>query len=72
MVDNATLYGIDKNKIGMLGNDGGAWIAAGVGMIMAEHNDGNLLKFNLLQVPMVCNLPLLAAPNTLSNQEKEF
>jgi hypothetical protein len=32
----------------MLGDGGGAWIAAGVGMLMAEKTEAKLLKFNLL------------------------
>jgi len=48
IIANANTLGIDKGKVGMLGDSSGAWIASGVGMLMAERNEGKLLKFNLL------------------------
>jgi acetyl esterase/lipase len=63
------LLGIDRNKIGMLGDGSGAWIAAGVGMLMAERDEGKLIKFNLLQSPMVCNLSLTELKGSLTVQE---
>jgi len=53
----------------MLGDSGGAWIPAGVGMLMAEQNEGKLLKFNLLQIPQVCSLPLTALKEDLTMKE---
>lgn len=67
---NADKYlGIDRNKIGMLGDGSGAWIAAGVGMLMAEYSEGKLIKFNMLQSPMVCNLALIELKGSLTPKE---
>ena len=42
---NADRYGIDAERVGVFGESGGAYITAGVGIIMAENNEGHLIKF---------------------------
>jgi acetyl esterase len=45
VLENAESMGIHPKKIGMFGDSFGAMIAAGVGMIMAENNEGDIIKF---------------------------
>ena len=42
---NADRYGIDAKRVGVFGESGGAYITAGVGLMMAERNEGHLVKF---------------------------
>lgn len=37
----------------IFGESGGAYITAGVGMMLGERNEGHLVKLQFLQIPMI-------------------
>ena len=46
-------FGVDSEKLAYGGASGGAWIASGVGMMLAENEKRGLAKFQFLQVPQI-------------------
>lgn len=46
-------FGVDSEKLAYGGASGGAWIASGVGMMLAESGKRGLAKFQFLQVPQI-------------------
>jgi acetyl esterase len=48
LVDRARTFGVDSNRIAYFGDQGGASIAAAVGMILADRGESDLVKFQLL------------------------
>jgi len=42
---NPKRFGCDPNKIGFMGESGGGYIAAGVGLLLAERDQGHLARF---------------------------
>lgn len=53
IIANHTKYGIDPSRIGIFGESGGAYITAGVSIMLAERNEGKLVKFQFQQIPMI-------------------
>lgn len=51
----ADKMGIDKTRIGIMGESGGAYIVAGVSMRMAEKDEGKLVKWQAQLIPMTTN-----------------
>lgn len=45
VVTNPYRFGCDPNKVGFFGESGGGYITAGVGMMLAERNQGHLARF---------------------------
>jgi len=57
VVTNPTKFGknIDSSKVGFFGDSAGAYVAAGVGMVLAERNQGHLAKLQMHLSPGVSN-----------------
>jgi len=53
---NATALKIDTSRVALLGDSGGGYVATGVGMLLGERGEGNLVKFMMPQIPMVGDL----------------
>jgi acetyl esterase len=45
VIQNAESLGINAKKIGIFGDEAGAMIAAGVGMMLAEKGESHLVRF---------------------------
>jgi len=45
VIGNAEKFGVDVDKIAIFGESGGGWITTGVGMMLAERDEGDLVKF---------------------------
>ena len=45
VVEDPTRFGCDPKKIGMFGESGGGYITAGVGMILAQKDESDLIRF---------------------------
>jgi len=48
-------YGIDRSRIAVIGDSGGAYIAAGVSMRLAKYDEGHLVSFVGQLIPMTSN-----------------
>ena len=55
VVTNPTKFGIDANKVGFFGDSAGAYITAGVGMVLAEREQGHLARIQMQLSPGVSN-----------------
>jgi len=53
---NPYRFGCDPNKIGFFGESGGGYITAGLGLMLAERDQGHLARIQIQQTPMVTNL----------------
>merc|ERR1740139_1027679 len=53
---NATSLGINARRIAIFGDEAGAMITAGVGMLMAERGESSLVRFQLQSNPQVSNV----------------
>ena len=53
---NADKYNIDKHRICIYGESGGAYIVAGVSLMLAERDESHIVKFQYQQIPMVENI----------------
>ena len=58
-IAKADELGINPNKIATMGESGGGYLVAAVGMRLAEANEGNLIKFGAQLIPMVTNEPFV-------------
>jgi len=45
VVTNAEQWGCDPNRVGLFGDSGGGYLAAGVGMMLAEREESKLARF---------------------------
>ena len=45
VLENAEKYGVDPTRVGLFGECGGAFITAGIGLLMSEDNAGHKVKF---------------------------
>ena len=45
IVNNPDRWGCDPKKVGMFGDSGGGYITAGVGMMLGERNESDLIRF---------------------------
>lgn len=50
---NAEKLGIDKDRVGMFGESGGGHLVAAVSVLLADKNEGALIKFQMPQLAMV-------------------
>jgi acetyl esterase len=48
--------GIDKTRIGIMGDSGGGYITTAVGMILAQTNESHLVRFQLPLIPQTSNV----------------
>ena len=55
VVTNPNKFGIDANKVGFFGDSAGAYVAAGVGMVLAEREQGHLARIQMQLSPGVSN-----------------
>jgi len=55
VVTNPTKFGIDVDKVGFFGDSSGAYITAGVGMVLAEREQGHLARIQMQLSPGVSN-----------------
>lgn len=55
VVTNPTKFGIDANKVGLFGDSTGAYITAGVGMVLAEREQGHLARIQIQLSPGTSN-----------------
>eukprot|EP00656_Telonema_subtile_P020165 TRINITY_DN21325_c0_g1_i1.p1 TRINITY_DN21325_c0_g1~~TRINITY_DN21325_c0_g1_i1.p1 ORF type:complete len:317 (+),score=58.60 TRINITY_DN21325_c0_g1_i1:1-951(+) len=55
VVTNPTKFGIDADKVGFFGDSAGAYITAGVGMVLAERDQGHLARLQMQLSPGVSN-----------------
>ena len=44
---NHVKYGIDPKRVAIFGESGGGYICAGVGVLLAEKNEGGLVRFQM-------------------------
>lgn len=50
---NHIKYGIDPKRVGIFGENAGGYLCAGVGLLLAEKNEGGLVRFQFQQIPGV-------------------
>lgn len=55
VVTNPTKFGIDASKVGFFGDSSGAYITAGVGMVLAEREQGHLARIQMQLSPGTSN-----------------
>jgi acetyl esterase/lipase len=55
VVTNPSKFGIDATKVGFFGDSAGAYITAGVGMVLAEQDQGHLARLQMQLSPGVSN-----------------
>jgi len=56
VITNPKDFGCDPTKVGFTGDSGGGYLTAGVGMMLAERNQGHLAKIQIQLTPMTTNL----------------
>jgi acetyl esterase/lipase len=55
VVTHPAKFGIDAHKVGLFGDSAGAYITAGVGMVLAEREQGHLARIQMQLSPGVSN-----------------
>jgi len=71
VIANAKTYGVDPKQIMIFGESGGAYIVAGVSILLAERNESHLIKLQFQQIPMVDQSFTLPNPHPpLNDTEK--
>lgn len=53
VLKNCEKYGVDPKRVAIFGESGGAYITAGVSLLLAEKDEGRLVRFQMQQIPMV-------------------
>ena len=53
IISNADKLGIDKNRIAIFGESAGGYLTAAVSVLLADNNEGNLVKFQFPQIAVI-------------------
>ena len=53
VIEHASEYGIDPNKIAIAGDSGGGYIAMGAMVMLAQKDEGHLIKLAIPGIPMI-------------------
>ena len=48
--------GIDRSRIGIMGDSGGGYICSAVGMVLAQTNESHLVRFQMPLIPQTSNV----------------
>ena len=68
---NADMLGIDSNKIVIGGESGGGYITLGAMVLLAQRDEGNLVKLAIPSIPMVDDYAY-SDPASMTIEEREF
>ena len=68
--DNSKELGIDSSKIVIGGESGGGYICLGSMVLLAQNNEGNMVKLAIPNIPMVDDYPF-SDPLAMTKEEKE-
>ena len=68
VLEYCSMYGIDRSRIAVMGESGGAYIAAGVAMRLAKDNEGHLVQFVAQLIPMTSNDFLVKKPEHIHTE----
>lgn len=55
VIEEPEKFGCDPKRVGIFGDSGGGYITAGVGMRLAENNEGDKIRFQIQMIPQVGN-----------------
>lgn len=55
VIENPKKFGCNPKRVGIFGDSGGGYITAGVGMRLAQNNEGDLVRFQIQMIPQVSN-----------------
>jgi len=70
IVANAESFGIDPERIAMVGESGGGYICFGTMVMLAQKNEGHLVKLAMPIIPMCSDL-CFSDPNAMPKQERQ-
>lgn len=62
VIHNASILGIDSGNVGIMGEEGGALVAAGVGMLLGSRFESYMVKFQMLLCPQIGDLYMRGEP----------
>ena len=68
---NADCYGVDQKKICLGGRSGGAYLATGAAMLMAQKNESYMVKAMFLSAPLLTDILIETPFNELNDFEKD-
>ncbi len=70
IVENASEFGIDPSKIAIHGESGGGYVAGSALVMMAQKNEGHLIKLAILAIAMIDDYEF-GDPASMTNDEKQ-
>ena len=69
VVEHASEYGIDPNKIAIAGDSGGGYITMGAMVMLAQKNEGHLIKLAMPGIPMIDDYEF-GDPKSMTTEER--
>jgi len=70
IVENAKEFGIDPTRIAIAGDSGGSYIAMATMVMMAQKDEGNLVKLAILAIPMIDD-SCFGDPKSMTREERQ-